>query len=673
MKKLLNRPIVAAHRLSLLALPVLAALNLTAATFVVTNCNDSGPGSFRQAILDANANPGLDTMSFAIGSGGKTIAPTSPLPTITDPLIIDGTTQPGYAGSPLIELNGSSAAVGTVGLNVLAGASTVRGLAVNRFSGSGIVLQSGDGNWIAGNFIGTDVTGSLDYGNGDCGLAVYGSSNNHIGGTNAADRNLISGNVNDGILSSGYSSGNRVEGNIIGLNIAGTVKLRNAGHGIHCIGSTDNTIGGTTSAACNISSANSGAGIRLDDYSDRNVIMGNFLGVDVTGTKDLGNVGNGVTISHSYNNAVGGAVQGSGNLISGNNDRGIWIANGATGNTIQGNLIGTDVTGTKALGNTGRGVGIEGGASGSNLIGGSEAGARNIISANGTAANPAAGVGIESDGNRVQGNYIGTDITGTLALGNKAYGVTIRNGGANNLIGGAGFSEGNVIAFNASGGIQVLAGKGNQFSANSIFDNAGLGINLDNDAVTPNDPLDADTGPNNLQNCPVLLAATNTASGVRIIGTLNTTPNTSGVVLEFFANDVPDPSGYGEGKTFLGRITVATDGAGNAAFNQIIPAAVTPVSYLSATATAGGNTSEFSAGVVAMAEPRLTLRRLDGQRAALEWPASLTGYQVEATSIPVAATWTSNLPFLSAYMTNGLNTVVIQTTGNAQFFRLHRP
>src|SRR4051794_31676929 len=169
------------------------------ATFTVTTVDDDGPGSFRQAIRDANANAGRDVIAFNIGAGGVlTIQPASALPAVTDPVVIDGTTQPGYAGSPVVVLNGSQAG-GVDGLTISAGNSTVRGLVINSFEGNGIVLQTSGGNVVAGNFIGTDVTGTGAVGN-LAGVLVAGtSSGNTVGGSAAGDRNLISGNRGSGV------------------------------------------------------------------------------------------------------------------------------------------------------------------------------------------------------------------------------------------------------------------------------------------------------------------------------------------------------------------------------------------------------------------------------------------------------------------------------------------
>jgi FG-GAP-like repeat len=186
-------------------------------TFTVSNPNDAGPGSLRAAITLANSNSGLDLIDFNISPGGpQTITPLSALPTITDPVTIDGTTQPGFGGTPIIELNGSSVPPGTNGLLITAGSSTVRGLVINRFPGNSdaIELQTNGGNIIEGNFLGTDSSGTLALPNGT-GVFINGPPNNTVGGTTSAARNLISGNGR-GIAVLGIGArGNLVQGNFI--------------------------------------------------------------------------------------------------------------------------------------------------------------------------------------------------------------------------------------------------------------------------------------------------------------------------------------------------------------------------------------------------------------------------------------------------------------------------
>jgi len=511
-----------------------------AATFTVTNTNDSGAGSLRQAILDANASAGLDTITFNIpGTGPHTIQPLSSLPTITDPVIIDGYTQPGASpntngpglGSNAvlkIELDGTNAGGPANGLFITGGNSTVRGLVINRFADDGIELAIAGGNLVEGNFIGTDVNSAFALGNLGRGVSIFGSPGNTIGGTTAGARNIISGNnFQEVVIASSAATGNQVQGNFIGTDVTGTTGLGNT-DGVSIL-SDGNTIGGTTDGA-------------------RNIISGNRLGVRIA-------------------------------------------SSGATGNQVQGNFIGTDVTGTVALGNPSGGLRI---FSDSNTIGGTTAGARNIISGNNVV-----GIGIyEATGTKVQGNFIGTDVTGTADLGN-GLGVFISNSGSNNTIGGTADGEGNTIAFNGEGvwvdGVTWLgfSAFGNAILSNSIFANAGLGIDLGADGVTPNDLGDADTGANNLQNFPVLTSVIG-GSIIIIEGTLNSAAN-SDFRLQFFSNSACDPSGSGEGETFLGSTTVTTDASGDALFMGTFLVAVPVGQFITATATdPNDSTSEFS-------------------------------------------------------------------------------
>src|SRR5204863_7896560 len=246
-------------------------------TFTVTNTNTIGAGSLRQAILDANANPGADTIVFNIpGAGVHTIMLAFFLPTITDPVTIDGTTQPGFAGSPIVELNGANAGL-TNGINITAGSSTVRGLVINRFmgnnptSGNGIFLEKNGGNVIEGNFIGTDVTGTQALGNTWAGVQVTcGSANNRIGGTATSARNIISGN-NYGVWFTCTNGTNLVQGNFIGTDVTGTAALGNHFAGVDIRGD-DNTIGGTTAGARNVISGNDQDGVLIELGASKNLV-----------------------------------------------------------------------------------------------------------------------------------------------------------------------------------------------------------------------------------------------------------------------------------------------------------------------------------------------------------------------------------------------------------------
>ncbi len=533
-----------------------SAVPVWAATFTVTNTNDSGPGSLRQAILDANANLGTDTIEFNIPTGDSgydnitdtwSIQPTSELPTITDPVIIDGYTQPGASPNTnppglgtnamlKIELDGSKATAGADGLHITAGSSTVRGLVINRFVGHGIRLETNGGNVIEGNFIGTDVTGTADLGNSRHGVAVDFSPDNTIGGTVPEARNIISGNEAFGVAIRFGSTENFVQGNFIGTDVTGTVDLGNTLVGVGTSAS-NTTIGGTAAGARNVISSNGAAGVQLSGVGSGvtgSVVQGNFIGTDVTGTVELGNTGFGVSIFDNGNTMIGGTTAGAGNVISGNNATGIHIG-GAQETVVQGNFVGTDVTGTIALGNSGPGV------------------------------------------------HITRFITGSGNVFNAS----------DNTIGGTTARASNVISANNSAGVLISSSSstGNLVQGNSIFSNGGLGIDLGGDGVTLNDPGDADTGPNNLQNFPVLTSALSNGS-TTIEGTLNSTPNTE-FRLEFFSNTACDPSDHGEGENFLGSTMVTTDGSGDASFMVSLPPASDQ--FITATATdSDGNTSEFS-------------------------------------------------------------------------------
>jgi hypothetical protein len=250
--------------------------------FLVTTTLDGGPGSFRQAVLDADAMAGPVIIRFAIDMGIQTINLESPLPAITEPVMIDGTSQPGYAGAPLIELNGAGAGPDADGLLITVGGSVVRGLVINRFSLNGIELQNGGGNILEGNYIGTDATGVLPLGNG-IGVLIS-SSNNTIGGSAAGTGNVIAGNLGDGIFISD-STANVLQGNKIGTDPSGTINLGNAGTGVHLLNASGNTIGGTPEGASNVIAYNSNDGVLVDSGSangiQRNTIYSHAKGLGI--------------------------------------------------------------------------------------------------------------------------------------------------------------------------------------------------------------------------------------------------------------------------------------------------------------------------------------------------------------------------------------------------------
>ena len=666
-------------------------------TFTVTNTNDSGPGSLRQAMLDANnaTSTPPDTILFKIpGAGPFTIAPLTPLPTLTHATIIDGYSQPGtqknslaYGDNAVIEIQLSGGNVSSAdGLAIAAGGSTVDGLSITGFangihltgSGSGDLI---DGDWlgvtpsgggsgdsgsgvfldgvtaatiggtstaardiisasgagingsnataalIQGDFIGTDPTGTFSLGNGN-GVSLTGSPSATIGGPATGAGNLISGNYSNGIqLNDSVSA--LIERNLIGTNVTGTAALGNSGAGILAapnpeFTATDDLI------LKNVISAN-GGGIGFTT-STNNVIQGNFIGTDVTGTHPLGNGGAGIGMTDSGDNTIGGTASGAGNVISANGI-GIQATSEIFGdNLIQGNKIGTDVTGTVAMGNAT--IGVDTFDESGNTIGGTTAAAANVISANGQD-----GINFGDflgDNNLVEGNFIGTDITGTKDLGNGGHGVYVQD--SSNTIGGTVKGAGNTIAYNALAGVAVVDNyngptTGVEILSNSIFANQKLGIDLGDDGVTPNHPGGPTSGPNNYQNYPVLLAAVTYNGRTYIKGTLNSAPSASFTV-QFFSNPTADPSGYGQGQSYLGQGTVTTDATGNASFQFSFATVVSSGQVISATATdSGGDTSEFAADIPVVASSQSIYAGNDQYHVDLNTTLSVAAPGVQANDL----------------------------------------
>ncbi|HZK80922.1 MAG TPA: CSLREA domain-containing protein, partial [Humisphaera sp.] len=478
------------------AIEPLEVRRMLASITVTTTADDITPNdgtvSLREAITAINAgtelgdtnitaqNPGTfgtnDTINFNIpGTGVHTIMVGSDasatgldLPAIIKPVLIDGTTQPGFDTTthvPIIQLDGTDDVIAGIGirLDTGSGGSVIRGLIISHFNaggaGTGIFINFSNGNTIAGNYIGTDPLGTSAEGNTE-GIEDLGV-NNTIGGTSAGARNVISGNT------------------IVGI------------------------------------------------ASDGDIIQGNYIGTDASGTLGLGNGGTGVQ------------------------------------------------------------------ANGADLIGGASPAARNVISG------ISLGIDVGGDNATVAGNYIGTDFTGMLPVGNTGNGVELF--GNNDTVGGTLSSDGNIIAFNGGEGVVVFnSGTENVIRHNSIFSNKGLGIDLghDLDGVNPNDPGDADTGANDLQNFPVLASAITLGGSTTITGEINTNANTA-LLVDVYANAAPDPSGFGQGQTFLGTIPVVTDSSGNATFTGTFPVTLTIGETVSATATTTasaphGDTSAFS-------------------------------------------------------------------------------
>ena len=357
------------------------------------------------------------------------------------------------------------AGAGVNGFTITAGNSTIRGFAINRFTngvtgGFGISITGAGttGDVVAGNYIGTDVTGTVSEGNTSYGVHFdLGASNNTIGGLTAADRNVIAGSqIGVGLFNS--SNNNVIEGNYIGTDYTGTVALAN-GRGVVVGSSASGTIiGGTSAAARNVISGNTGIGVHVTSGTGT-IVEGNYIGLAPDGITALGNGGDGVRLSNgTTGNTVGGTTAGAGNVIAGNGfggngGFGVVIQDaGTNANLVAGNIIGLAADGSTVRGNDSGGVFVGGGSS-NNTVGGTTAAARNVIS-----GNNADGIEITSagtSGNVVEGNYIGTNAAGTAALGNASYGVLVHNGANSTTIGGftatPGTGAGNVISGNQTG------------------------------------------------------------------------------------------------------------------------------------------------------------------------------------------------------------------------------
>lgn len=512
---------------------------LTPATFTVTNVNNAGVNSLRWAITESNSTPGANTINFDIsGTGVKRINLLSALPTITNTVTIDGTTQTGFSSTPLIMVDGVLAGAAANGL-VVDGANDciVKGLVISQFHGSGIVLES-NANVVQTCYIGTNATGSSAAPNGGDGILIEGSAaNNTIGGTTTAALNVISENGGFGILMTGSGvTANTVEGNDIGTNASGNSALPNRYDGVALLhGTTNNIIGGTSSADFNfiagnerygvnisgtgtsgniidgdgiinnfssgivisagasnntiggiafgnVISANDGAGVVLTGAGvTGNIVEGNTIGTNGDATSALGNLTSGIELMDGARlNTIGGSAVGAENLISANGKYGILVAGkGTAGNTISGNVIGLDSSGDSALGNAAGGILIALAAT-DNTIGGTETTARNVISGNGGDGVLMTGVGVT--GNVLEGNYIGTSVDGSTAEPNKLDGAAIAGGAIGDTIGGEDAGTGNLISGNGRYGVNI-SGAGT--FGDSIFGNT-IGLNALGTASLPN-------------------------------------------------------------------------------------------------------------------------------------------------------------------------------------------
>jgi Right handed beta helix region len=703
--------------------------------FVVTNASDGGPGSLRAAITAANVDVNVNTISFAIpGAWVHTIAPATPLPVITNPVVIDGLSQPGSASmAPMINLDGRfmlnlvsdnnddlpGTNIGLApGFEVVASDVTIRGLGLNRFPGPGVYVHNGTNNVrVEDNAIGAGVAGVPTWPANHIGVHLNYSTNHVI------TRNVISSAEVAGVLLVG-GSGTSITGNRIGTSADGLTALPNLDNGITLYDGTNGTTidGNLISGNGTIGQAN-GYGIDIQQSGGlaevtNTVMTNNIIGLDATGNLlvravgdyvgagpgfvnfgpvQRGNSGGGIRVQRSAGTQIG--LPGNGNTISGNTTEGVRIEGAhSVAPVLRANRIGLDPTGTSARGNTSRGIEVDGSAA---FIGQAGAGNGNVISGNigdgvfangdtviennligttaaGTVAlgnaslvdggtpfspgcchsgvfvmapnnavrgNVVAGQnahlqdsGIRSQGvsgqapNLIEDNWVGTDQTGTLALGNGVgigiygdqsgttirrnvvafnhyFGIWMTGGVEGVMVGGALPADGNEIRNNLSGVVVgfdlAAADSGNRILSNRITNHLWRGILLGGNHGPGNDAGDGDGGPNGQQNFPVLSNVSNAGVVTTVNYLLDSLQINATHTIQIFANTACHVEGYGEGARLVGSFLQVSDGAGDmavvgAALTELVPAG----QFLTATATDGnGNTSEFSQCVQVVAPP----------------------------------------------------------------------
>ena len=509
-----------------------ASVAVTGATMTVVNTNDAGPGSLRQALLDTQngvCTPLPCTIAFSIGSGAVLITPATTFPALGNQIIVDATTQPGYTGTPLVEIDGIVA--GTI-FTVTGSNSAIRGFSLTNAT-IAADLQ-GDNNTVQSCYIGLDPLGG-DEPNND-GIAITGNGNT-IGGTTGG--NIISANMSHGVVLSGTASGNTIAGNRIGTDAAGASARPNV-IGIEIVGDADtNVIGGATTAHRNLISGNSTFGIYIEGQS---VVV--ISGITTHAA---------VTVDNTL---------------------------------IQNNWIGLDALGTSAIGNTTAGITLFDNVSGTTIIG-------NVISGNADGISLA---GANVTGTTMTQNLIGVAANGTSPVGNTQNGILVADGVEAKV-------DTNTIAYNGVIGVALTGGQKTSLSANSIHSHPGLGIDINGDGATANDPTDADAGPNGTQNKPTITSAVLIGGGnVSISWNLDSSgsPAAVGSVrIEYFKADAD------EGRTPITSVCLAGNAfAQTSTFNapllvagDAIVATATSFTDASCSAVADG-TSEFSNDVL---------------------------------------------------------------------------
>ncbi len=582
------------YRNILLVLLVCGTFNSHAAIFTVSNTNDSGIGSLRQALNDANTTPGTHSIVFNIpltdvnynaSQGVWKITPLSTLPIIMrSNLTIDGSTQTLNQGNtnnygPELLLDGNHLPGADFAFNLYnVSGVLIKGFIIGRFT-IGISINGTNcfNNSIKGNYIGCNYNASDTLSNNN-GIEILGAHDNFIGGSTTEERNIVSGNRHVGIRIANAKN-NIIKGNYVGLNRLGNAALLNY-DGISIEGTSKyNIIGGYTANERNYISGNDAYGIPVFGTGcNYNRIIGNYVGTDITGSIAIPNTYGVLFDDGASFNVVGGYEPGAGNLLSGNSGYGVFLYNpGTQQDSVIGNLIGTDKNGTAALPN-GNGVVIDGPTF------------KHFIDSNVISGNLQNGIVLHlagTDNNVMIRNKIGTDIGGTQPIGNGLDGVRLGEGPRYNKVGLSG--NGNIIAYNGGNGITVMTAAElyNTFSENSIWGNAKIGIDLYPEGVTLNDAGDYDTGPNDLLNFPdIKNISYNSGTGITSISgimdyEINNGPE--GIKVELFKSD------NGQGKKFIGFTIV--DAQGNWSFNC---SCLSAEDKITATATdLSGNTSEF--------------------------------------------------------------------------------
>ncbi len=593
--------------------------------------------SLAAAIFNANKLGVPATIAFGIGSGGPQKINFVNMQVVTVPLTIDGTTQTGYTGTPIIELSGEQQTT-SAGLAFFSPV-TLRGLVINNFPYNALYFTGGaSGSIIENNYIGTDPGGTLAKPNGRLNnypaVAILNSAQHiKIGGTHSLEGvlvsgNLISGNKGAGIAVLDNASATLIEGNYIGTNFLGTEPLGNGWEGIaiSCDSSLaaaghGNTVGGQVATHSNVISANQRAGVAIactNAYG--NLVQGNYIGTDYHGNLPVGDLTSSVgVVLYSagsgivYDNQIGGSIPEARNIIAGNTYDGVLVGADvsvaglfATQNIIAGNFIGTgnpNFGSLASIPNGYNGIILRAGAV-NNLIGGIRAISNecdapcNLIS-----GNTENGILISGAiNNRIRGNTIGMDAAGGAPQPNKLAGIRIEKAGTNNLIGGdRAFGPCqdtcNLIAGNTEEGIIVLdsASLNNTIRGNDIHDNGKLGINLSGgkerpNGVTANSDAVFPIRPNDLVYFPVGVMAAPDGTGKTFIGGVLASKNPQNATIDLYASSKVDSSGHGQGEVYLGQVKPSASGV-----FQFYYGGPLPKLFVSATATdASGSTSEFS-------------------------------------------------------------------------------